>query len=90
MLAILRRHDFLCPSPQIARKVVSVTSQVTKEAIKYAPVDGRIKNGIAAGADMIKAQADADPNAGVGERLALGVGEAGVYVIVWGGGGGGK
>ena len=51
---------------------------MAKEAIKHAPVDDRIKDGVGAGADMIKDQAEADPNAGVGERLALGVGESDV------------
>lgn len=46
---------------------------VAKEAIKHAPVDDKVKKGVGAGADAVKDQAEADPNAGMGERLALGV-----------------
>ena len=61
--------------PQIARKVVSIGSKVTKQAIKYAPVDDRVKKGVGAGADLVKDQAEADPHAGIGQRVAMGVGK---------------
>lgn len=58
---------------QIARKVLSVGSKVAKVGIKHAPVDDRVKKSVTAGADMVAEQAEADPHAGIGERLAMGV-----------------
>lgn len=55
--------------------MISAGSKFTKEAIKLAPVDSRVKRAVGAGADMVGAQADADPHAGIGERAAIGVSE---------------
>lgn len=63
-------YDFLT---QIARKVISVGSKITKEAMKHAPVDDRVKASVSAGADMVGEQAEADPHAGIGQRAAMGI-----------------
>ena len=41
--------------------------------MEQAPVDDKVKDGVSAGADAAKEQADADPNASPAERAALGV-----------------
>jgi hypothetical protein len=44
----------------------------TKLAMKFAPVDDRVKDGVTAGADMVQEQAEADPDASLAERAAIG------------------
>lgn len=39
--------------------------------MKFAPVDDRVKDGVTAGADMVKDQAEADSDASFAERAAL-------------------
>ena len=43
--------------------------------MEHAPIDSNIKTGISGAADLVEGQADADPDAGAGERVASGVGK---------------
>lgn len=67
----------LIPGTQMSRKLTSLGASVTKHAIKHAPVSDKVKDGVGAGADMVKDQADADPNASAAERMALGTSKCG-------------
>ena len=44
-----------------------------KFAMKFAPVDPKIKDSVVAAAELVQDQVEADPDAGVAERVALGL-----------------
>lgn len=59
-----------CLNPQVARTAASLGAKATKVAIKYAPVDGTVKDLVSGGADIIVNLAEADPDASVSGRGA--------------------
>ena len=65
---------------QLARKLVSLGAIFTKKAMESAPVDDKVRDGVSAGADAVKAQADADPNASPAERAALAASKLYIYI----------